>query len=37
MKVLYINGMQIDDDQFKKEVLQACEYIRSKSKEANRK
>jgi AhpD family alkylhydroperoxidase len=33
----YINGMQIDYDQFKKEVLQACAYIRSKSNQANQK
>ncbi|MCL5774175.1 MAG: carboxymuconolactone decarboxylase family protein [Firmicutes bacterium] len=28
----YINGLQIDYEQFKKEVLQICDYVRSKSK-----
>jgi AhpD family alkylhydroperoxidase len=26
----YINGMQVDYDQFKSEVLQACEHVRKK-------
>jgi AhpD family alkylhydroperoxidase len=26
----YLNGMQIDYDQFKKEVLQACDFVRGK-------
>jgi len=30
----YINGMQVDYDQFKKEVLQACEHVRKKMKAA---
>jgi hypothetical protein len=25
----YINGLQLDYDQFKQEVLQACEHVRS--------
>jgi AhpD family alkylhydroperoxidase len=25
----YLNGMQVDYDQFKKEVTQACEYVRT--------
>jgi len=28
----YINGLQLDYEQFKKEVLQACEHARSKNK-----
>ena len=30
----YINGMQIDYDQFHKEILTACDHIRMKSKKA---
>lgn len=30
----YINGMQIDYDQFRKEILTACDHIRMKSKAA---
>jgi hypothetical protein len=28
----YLNGMQVDYDQFKKEIRQACEYVRGKAK-----
>jgi len=27
----YLNGMQVDYDQFKKEIHQACEYVRRKT------
>jgi len=30
----YINGLQVDYDQFKKEVLQACEHVRKKAGKA---
>jgi AhpD family alkylhydroperoxidase len=29
----YLNGMQVDYDQFKKEVHQACEYVRRKTRQ----
>jgi predicted small metal-binding protein len=27
----YLNGLQVDYDQFKEEVIRACEYVRSKT------